>query len=60
MYIGLQGSYLRGEATENGNIDIMAVIDEITDSGEYDFNNAFSVLFKRRRDALERMQSCPN
>ena len=26
MYVGLQGSYLRGEATEDSDIDIMAVI----------------------------------
>ena len=29
-YIGLQGSYLRGEATENSDIDIMVVIDGFT------------------------------
>lgn len=30
MYIGLQGSYLRGEETENSDIDIMAVIDGLS------------------------------
>lgn len=30
MYIGLQGSYLRNEETENSDIDIMAVIDNIS------------------------------
>ncbi len=30
LYVGLQGSYLRGEATEKSDIDIMAVIDDIT------------------------------
>ena len=30
LYIGLQGSYLRGEATENSDIDIMVVIDNFT------------------------------
>lgn len=30
VYIGLQGSYLRNEATENSDIDIMAVIDDIS------------------------------
>lgn len=30
LYIGLQGSYLRNEATENSDIDIMAVIDELS------------------------------
>lgn len=30
LYVGLQGSYLRGEATEHSDIDIMAVIDTMT------------------------------
>ena len=30
LYIGLQGSYLRHEETENSDIDIMAVIDNIS------------------------------
>ncbi len=30
VYIGLQGSYLRNEATNNSDIDIMAVIDHIS------------------------------
>lgn len=30
VYIGLQGSYLRGEETKNSDIDIMAVIDNIS------------------------------
>ena len=29
-YIGLQGSYLRGEATENSDIDIMVVIENLS------------------------------
>ena len=29
LYVGLQGSYLRGEANENSDIDIMVVIDEM-------------------------------
>jgi len=29
-YIGLQGSYLRGEATENSDIDIMVVISDLS------------------------------
>lgn len=29
LYVGLQGSYCRGEATENSDIDIMAVFDEL-------------------------------
>ncbi|MBE5780816.1 MAG: nucleotidyltransferase domain-containing protein [Clostridiales bacterium] len=30
VYVGLQGSYLRGEANEHSDIDIMVVIDSIT------------------------------
>lgn len=30
LYVGLQGSYLREEATESSDIDIMVVIDELT------------------------------
>lgn len=30
VYIGLQGSYLRGEQTENSDIDIMAVVDDFS------------------------------
>ncbi len=30
LYVGLQGSYLRGEATENSDIDIMVVIDGLS------------------------------
>lgn len=29
LYVGLQGSYLRGEATETSDIDVMVVFDEI-------------------------------
>ena len=30
LYLGLQGSYLRGEANENSDLDIMAVIDRFS------------------------------
>ncbi len=29
-YVGLQGSYLRNEATSDSDIDIMAVIDKLS------------------------------
>ncbi len=37
LYVGLQGSYLRGEATEDSDIDIMVVIDDMSveDMNEY-------------------------
>ena len=30
LYVGLQGSYLRGEATENSDIDIMVIIENLS------------------------------
>ncbi len=30
LYVGLQGSYLRGEANENSDIDIMMLLDQLT------------------------------
>ena len=30
IYVGLQGSHLRGEASENSDIDVMVVIDELS------------------------------
>ena len=30
VYVGLQGSYLRGEANENSDIDVMVVIDQLS------------------------------
>lgn len=30
LYVGLQGSYMRKEATENSDIDVMVVIDDLT------------------------------
>lgn len=37
LYLGLQGSYLRGEATENSDIDIMVILDgmDIADLDTY-------------------------
>lgn len=29
-FVGLQGSYARGEATENSDIDIVVILDELT------------------------------
>ncbi len=41
VYVGLQGSYLRGEATDNSDIDIMVVIDELSVS---DLDNYRTVI----------------
>lgn len=40
LYIGLQGSYLRGEATEKSDIDIMAVIDGLSVEDMKAYRNA--------------------
>ena len=32
LYLGLQGSYLRNEATENSDIDIMVILDGLDPS----------------------------
>lgn len=40
VYIGLQGSYLRGEATPNSDIDIMAVIDRLSPEDLKTYRNA--------------------
>ncbi len=45
LYMGLQGSYLRGEATEDSDIDIMAVI--------RDFSVSDMVLYKTAIESLE-------
>ncbi len=39
LYIGLQGSYLRNEADENSDIDIMVIIDEMTVHDLSDYKN---------------------
>ena len=44
VYVGLQGSYLRGEATTDSDIDIMVVIDNLTVSD-----------LKRYRNIIESM-----
>lgn len=44
IYIGLQGSYLRGEATDNSDIDIMVVIDDITVFDLVTYKNVISEM----------------
>lgn len=44
LYVGLQGSYLRGEATEHSDIDIMVVIDEINVADLIEYRKAISSL----------------
>ena len=44
LYVGLQGSYLRGEATENSDIDIMVVIDGLDMSDLVAYRSAIESL----------------
>lgn len=44
LYVGLQGSYLRGEATPNSDIDIMVVIDELSVSDLDEYRSAIQSL----------------
>ena len=44
LYVGLQGSYLRGEATDNSDIDIMVVIDELSVSDLDDYRTIIESL----------------
>ena len=30
LYVGLQGSYLRGEATENSDIDVVVILENLS------------------------------
>lgn len=44
LYVGLQGSYLRNEATEQSDIDIMVVIRDLSVSDLDEYRNAISSL----------------
>lgn len=44
LYVGLQGSYLRNEATENSDIDIMVVIDSISVKDLNEYRNVIKTL----------------
>jgi predicted nucleotidyltransferase len=44
LFVGLQGSYLRGEADEDSNIDIMVIIDEITIDDLDGYKNAIIAI----------------
>lgn len=44
VYVGLQGSYLRGEATDASDIDIMVVIDELSVSDLDDYRDIIRSL----------------
>ena len=37
-FVGLQGSYARGEATEKSDVDIVVILDELSSHDVYDYN----------------------
>ncbi len=44
LYVGLQGSYLRKEAHENSDIDIMVIIDDMTIHDLNDYRNILMLI----------------
>ena len=44
LYVGLQGSYLRDEATENSDLDIMVVVDDLSIKDLDEYRNAIGSL----------------
>lgn len=46
IYVGLQGSYLRGEATEESDIDVMAVVDDLSPSDLDAYRRAINEMEK--------------
>ncbi len=44
LYVGLQGSYLRGEANENSDIDIMVIINDISVADLNDYRKIIASL----------------
>ena len=43
-FVGLQGSYGRGEATETSDIDVVVILDELTDSDVGEYNAMLDTL----------------
>lgn len=46
-FIGLQGSYARGETDENSDIDIVVIFDELTPDDLYKYDKIISTMPKR-------------
>ena len=47
FFIGLQGSYARGEATENSDIDVVVILDELNAEDIQKYNEMLDTLQKR-------------
>ena len=46
-FVGLQGSYSRGEATETSDIDIVVILDELSPTDIQTYNNMLDALSHR-------------
>ncbi len=46
-FVGLQGSYARGEATEKSDIDVVVILDELSDSDIHIYNTMLDTLSHR-------------
>lgn len=46
-FVGLQGSYARNEATENSDIDIVVILDELSSNDIYNYNSMLDTLPNR-------------
>ena len=47
LFVGLQGSYGRGEATETSDIDIVVILDELSASDIQKYNTMLDALPER-------------
>lgn len=47
-FVGLQGSYGRGEATETSDIDVVVILDELSAADIEDYNNMLDTLSHRK------------
>ena len=48
-FVGLQGSYAREEATENSDIDIVVILDELSESDIITYNSMLDSLPYREK-----------
>ena len=46
-FVGLQGSYARGEATETSDIDIVVILDELSAMDIQEYNTMLDTLLHR-------------
>ena len=48
-FVGLQGSYARGEATSESDIDVVVILDELSESDIRIYNNMLDTLPHREK-----------